>query len=114
MHLADFGEFSSLDDEICLKVAVIFFITMLHVRYVSAFFNFATCKICFSIFFFQIKHKSLPLLTILPFYTMVVSGLWLCWVEVNSFDLSISILRLNCNNQIVYCQFSIHCLKLFM
>lgn len=75
---ADCGEFTrtSLDDEVCLKVAVIYFITtsmlsLVHVRFVSTL----------GFFFPQIKHKSLPLLFILPFYIMVVSDLLLLCVE---------------------------------
>lgn len=73
---ADYCEFTctSLDDEVCLKVAVVYFITtsmLVHVRFVSAL----------GFFFPQIKHESLPLLFILPFYTMVVSDLGLFWVE---------------------------------
>lgn len=64
---------TSLDDEVCLKVAVVYFITtsmLVHVRFVSAL----------GFFFLQIKHESLPLLFILPFYTIVVSDLGF-WVE---------------------------------
>lgn len=73
---ADYCEFTctSLDDEVCLKVAVVYFITtsmLVHVRFVSAL----------GFFFLQIKHESLLLLFILPFYIMVVSDLLLLCVE---------------------------------
>lgn len=89
---ADYCEFTrtSLDDEVCLKVAVIYFITtsmlsLVHVRFVSTlgfFFPSNKTQISSTTFYFAFLHNGC--------FWFVVT---LCW-EVNHFDLSVSLLRL--------------------